>query len=426
MNRFNTNTSIFFISILLFCITIFQSSADARYASIVIDERTGKVLHASNPDRQRYPASLTKMMTLYMVFDALDRGKLKLNQRLRVSRRAQGMAPSKLGLKRGQSITVKDAILALITKSANDVAVVVAESLGKTEINFAKMMTRKARSLGMRKTRFRNASGLPNRRQVSTARDMATLARKLITDFPQFYHLFKTQRFSYKRRTYRNHNRLLRAYPGVDGIKTGYIRASGFNLAASVTRNGRRLIGVVFGGRTAKSRDRHMAKLLERAFNKASVTTAKPSPSPKTKRVVVPRNRAVASRAKSVTAGRLQQASVPKPNWRKTYPTPAAKTASEEWAIQVGAYRDIKPARTALRKAITRIPKLTRKTRASISPFMAGDTLMYRARLIGLSSGAAKKACKRLERRRIPCVAIASKKLTPSQSSQRQTAKQPH
>ena len=160
----------------------------------------------------------------------------------------------------------KTPFLALITKSANDVAVVVAEALGKTEINFAKMMTAKAKSLGMRKTRFRNASGLPNRRQISTARDMAILARRLIKDYPQFYHFFGTQRFSYKQRTYRNHNKLLRAYPDVDGIKTGYIRASGFNLVASTKRYGRRLIGVVFGGKSAKSRDRHMRKLFNRAY----------------------------------------------------------------------------------------------------------------------------------------------------------------
>ena len=405
---------------------VLPNSAFARYAAIVLDANTGRVLHTANPDTRNYPASLTKMMTLYLVFEALEAGQLTLKKRLPVSARAAGMTPSKLGVKRGESITVETVILALVTKSANDAAVVVAEFLGGTEAKFARLMTKKAHSIGMRRTSFRNASGLPNRRQLSTARDMASLARRLVKDFPQQYRYFSRKRYTFRGKKFQNHNALLRTYPGTDGIKTGYIRASGFNLAASVTRNGRRLIGVVFGGRTAKSRDQHMAKLLESAFNKASETTAKPSPLPKTKRVVVPKTRAVAPRAKLVAARRLQQASVPKPNWRKTYPTPAAKTASEEWAIQVGAYRDIKPARTALRKAITSIPKLTRKTRASISPFMAGDTLMYRARLIGLSSGAAKKACKRLERRRIPCVAIASKKLTPSQSSQRQTAKQPH
>ena len=423
MTKAGVNTCIATAIILSFI--VLSNSAFARYAAIVLDADTGRVLHTANPDTRNYPASLTKMMTLYLVFEALEAGQLTLKQRLPVSARAAGMTPSKLGVKRGESITVETVILALVTKSANDAAVVVAEFLGGTEAKFARLMTKKARSIGMHRTSFRNASGLPNRRQLSTARDMAMLARRLVKDFPQQYRYFSRKRYTFRGKKFKNHNALLRTYPGTDGIKTGYIRASGFNLAASVTRNGRRLIGVVFGGRTAKSRDRHMAKLLERAFKKASVKTAKPPSLPKPKRGVVPQKRSIASRAKPVTAGRLQQASAPNPSSRKTYPTSAAQTASEEWAIQVGAYRDIKPARTALRKAITRIPKLTRKTRASISPFMAGDTLMYRARLIGLSSDAAKKACKRLERRRIPCVAIASKRLTPSQSSQRQTAKQP-
>ena len=390
MNRFNTNTSIFFISILLFCITIFQSSADARYASIVIDERTGKVLHASNPDRQRYPASLTKMMTLYMVFDALDRGKLKLNQRLRVSRRAQGMAPSKLGLKRGQSITVKDAILALITKSANDVAVVVAESLGKTEINFAKMMTRKARSLGMRKTRFRNASGLPNRRQVSTARDMATLARKLITDFPQFYHLFKTQRFSYKRRTYRNHNRLLRAYPGVDGIKTGYIRASGFNLVASTKRYGRRLIGVVFGGKSAKSRDRHMRKLFERAY------------------ALVPKKK---KRFASNTAKDFNKIAKPRTRIAKVNYTQKFKSNQNRirrWAIQVGAFSQSSSARLAAYGAAGRLQGrgVAEHGRVAVVMHKQARNQLYRAQIVGMSQRDAMKSCTYLRAQQQACVAI--------------------
>ena len=390
MNRFNTNTSIFFISILLFCITIFQSSADARYASIVIDERTGKVLHASNPDRQRYPASLTKMMTLYMVFDALDRGKLKLNQRLRVSRRAQGMAPSKLGLKRGQSITVKDAILALITKSANDVAVVVAESLGKTEINFAKMMTRKTRTLGMRKTRFRNASGLPNRRQVSTARDMATLARKLITDFPQFYHLFKTQRFSYKRRTYRNHNRLLRAYPGVDGIKTGYIRASGFNLVASTKRYGRRLIGVVFGGKSAKSRDRHMRKLFERAY------------------ALVPKRK---KRFASNTAKDFNKIAKPRTRIAKaTYPQKFKSNQNRirRWAIQVGAFSQSSSARLAAYGAAGRLQGrgVAEHGRVAVVMHKQARNRLYRAQIVGMSQRDAMKSCTYLRAQQQACVAI--------------------
>jgi D-alanyl-D-alanine carboxypeptidase len=422
------------LAAVLLSFTVLHTPAFARYAAIVLDADTGRVLHAANPDTRNYPASLTKMMTLYLVFDALESGQLKLKQRLPVSARAVGMSPSKLGVKRGESITVETAILALVTKSANDAAVVVAEYLGGTEAKFARLMTKKARELGMRRTSFRNASGLPNRRQLSTARDMAVLAKRLVEDFPQRYRYFSRQRYTFRGKQYKNHNSLLRTYPGTDGIKTGYIRASGFNLAASVTRDGRRLIGVVFGGRTAKSRDRHMAKLLERGFKKVSAIAAKPPVDPKKRPVIVASQTKPATttrikptktqRTKPTAAPRPQPAPSRNPSWRQTYPSLATHTVAEEWAIQVGAYRDIEPARSVLRKAIARIPKLTENTRVSISPFTAGDTLMYRARLIGLSSASAKKACKQLERRKIPCVAIASKGLTASQSEQNQTAAQ--
>lgn len=406
---------------------ILPAEAFARYAAIVLDADTGKVLHAANPDTRNYPASLTKMMTLYMVFEALDTKKLRLNQKLPVSARAAGMTPSKLGVKRGETITVETAILALVTKSANDAAVVVAEKLGGTEAQFARLMTKKARALGMRKTNFRNASGLPNRRQLSTARDMAQLSRRLVKDFPHHYRYFSRQSYTFRGKKYKNHNSLLRTYPGTDGIKTGYIRASGFNLAASVTRNGRRLIGVVFGGKSAKSRDRHMATLLERGFRKISAIAAKP-PAVPAKRPV-----AVVSKPVKPTATKVTKAAAAKPrpapprlpSWRQPYPALGQRPATEEWAIQVGAYRNIEPARAVLRKAIARIPKLTKNTRVSISPFNAGDTLMYRARLIGMSGDSARTACKRLERRKIPCIAIPSVGLTGSQSQQNQTAAQP-
>ena len=256
--------------------------AQAKYAAFVVDAESGEVLFARNSNTRRYPASLVKMMTLYLVFDALEKGELKLNQRLRVSRRASRMPPSKLGLRRGQTIRVKDAILALVTKSANDVAVVVAEALGRTESQFAQKMTKKARRLGMKRTTFRNASGLPNRKQLSTARDMATLARALIRDFPQYYHYFNTKSFKYKGRRYRNHNKLLRTYKGADGIKTGYIRAAGYNLVASSVRDGRRVIAVVFGGKTSRSRNRHTATLLDRGFKRLRmIAKTYPGPPPR-------------------------------------------------------------------------------------------------------------------------------------------------
>lgn len=382
------NISIFIASLFVF---LFASTDPtfARYASIIVDAKTGKVLHASSPDRKRYPASLTKMMTLYMVFDALERKKLTLNQRLKVSRRAQGMAPSKLGLKRGQTIRVKDAILALITKSANDAAVVVAEAIGGTEIKFAQMMTKKARKIGMRRTKFRNASGLPNRRQVSTARDMATLARRLIQDFPQYYHFFGTQRFSYKRRTFRNHNKLLANYPGVDGIKTGYIRASGFNLVASTKRHGRRLIGVVFGGKSAKSRDRHMRRLFERAY--ALV--------PK-KRNRYPTTTAEATEQTRPKVASTQRASVSK---GRTYSGP---DRVRRWAIQVGAFSQSSAARLAAYGAAGRLQGVANHGRVAIVMHQQDQGRLYRAQIVGMSQREAVKSCSYLRARRHACVAI--------------------
>jgi len=231
-------------------------AAAARYAAMVVDADTGAVLHAVNPDGQNYPASLTKMMTLYLVFEALKERRLTLGQRLPVSSRAAGQSPTKLDLKAGGAVTVDHAIRGIIVKSANDAAVVVAEALGGTEARFAQDMTEKAHALGMADTTFRNASGLPHRGQLSTARDMVTLARALRRDFPQYYHYFAEPSFAFGGQVHDNHNHLLTRYDGVDGVKTGYIRASGFNIVISAERQGRRLIGVVFGGTSPGARDR--------------------------------------------------------------------------------------------------------------------------------------------------------------------------
>jgi D-alanyl-D-alanine carboxypeptidase len=239
-----------------------------RYASIVIDAATGTVLSQSNPDRHLYPASLTKMMTLYLTFEAISKGTLRKNQRLSVSSHAAVQVPSKIGLEPGETIRVEDAILSLVTKSANDVAVVLAEGIGGSEARFAQMMNQRAQQLGMRNTHFVNASGLHTPLQYSSARDMATLARALIYHYPNEYRYFKTRTFFYAGATIRNHNHMLETYPGMDGIKTGYIYASGYNLVASAVRNNHRLIGVVFGGRTTVSRNNHMAELLDTGFER--------------------------------------------------------------------------------------------------------------------------------------------------------------
>jgi len=244
--------------------------ANPKYAGIVVDAKTGKTLYASSADAYRYPASLTKIMTLYVVFEELEAGRLSLSSNFTVSKYASGRPPSKLGLKPGSTIKVKDAILALVTKSANDVATVVAENIGGSEKKFAERMTRTARQLGMSKTIFRNPHGLPNSGQRTTARDMARLGIAIQERFPQYYGYFKTRAYKYKGRTYGNHNKLLGRVKGVDGIKTGYIRASGFNLVTSVNTGGRQIVAVVMGGRSGASRNAQMTKLIGRYLPKAS------------------------------------------------------------------------------------------------------------------------------------------------------------
>ena len=235
-----------------------------KSASIVICAETGAVHHQANADEITHPASLTKMMTLYLTFKALREKRLSFDQKLPVSKHASRQAPTKLGLKPGTTITVQHAILALITKSANDAAVVLAEALGRgSENHFAQMMTKQARGLGMAMTIFKNASGLPNKHQITTARDMATLSRALYKDFPKYFKFFKQQEFVYKGQVHPNHNHLLGKVKGVDGIKTGFTNASGFNLAASMIRDNRRIIAVVMGGKSIKDRDKKMVHLLE-------------------------------------------------------------------------------------------------------------------------------------------------------------------
>ena len=242
-----------------------------RYASIVIDSGTGNVLSAVNADEARYPASLTKMMTLYMLFEALQDRRVSLDQLVPVSSSAASMSPTKLGLVPGTSLTVEQAILGLVTKSANDAAAALGELMGGDEERFAQMMTLRARALGMSRTTFRNASGLPDFGQVTTARDLAVLARRRVQDFPVQYRYFSTPSFVFHGRTILNHQHLLQTYPGADGIKTGFIKDSGYNLVTSALHGSTRLIGVVLGAANGGERDDHMASLLDAGFERMGV-----------------------------------------------------------------------------------------------------------------------------------------------------------
>src|SRR5882724_2030076 len=247
-----------------------RTSYSPQFSSIIVDGNSGATLSSNNPDAIRHPASLTKIMTLYLLFEQLDRGKLKLDSELDVSQHASEQAPTKLGLKPGQTIRVEDAIKGLVTRSANDASVVIAEAISGDEDDFATLMTRKARALGMSKTVYRNANGLPNDEQVTTARDQATLGRAIQDRFPRYYRYFATTVFNYRGQSIRNHNRLLGNVEGVDGIKTGYTHASGFNLVSSMRRGNRHLVGVVLGGRSGGSRDAIMRNLLAENLEKGA------------------------------------------------------------------------------------------------------------------------------------------------------------
>ena len=242
-----------------------------RYASIVVEVQTGNILSSANMDSRRYPASLTKMMTMYMLFEALRDRRVSLNQYVPVSADAASMPPTKLGLAPGSLMTVEQAILGLVTKSANDAAAAVGEMLGGDEDRFAQMMTVRARALGMTGTQFRNASGLPDIEQFTTARDMAILARHLITDFPSYYHYFSTPGFTFNGRYIPSHQHMLETYAGADGLKTGYIRDSGYNVVTSAVHGDTRLIGVVMGASNGWERDQHMTVLLDGGFDRLGV-----------------------------------------------------------------------------------------------------------------------------------------------------------
>ncbi|NKB22297.1 MAG: D-alanyl-D-alanine carboxypeptidase [Alphaproteobacteria bacterium] len=374
-------------------LTQLTPASAARYASIIVDEKSGSVLHAVNPDWRVYPASLTKMMTLYMVFEKLKSGKLKLSTRLKVSRRAARRPKSKIYVKRGTTITVQQGIKALVTKSANDVATVIAEGLGGTEEKFARMMTHRARQLGMTRTTFKNASGLPNKRQVTTARDMARLSIALRRDFPKRFKYFKTTEFRYRGRTHGNHNKLLRRLPGTDGIKTGYIRDSGFNIAVSLKYKRRRLIGAVFGGKSGNKRDTHMITLFKRAFKMLDEMD-------KTDRT---RNIAGVNGGLPVTFAGLTPAQIAKrkaANKRKK-----AKKIPRHWSVQVGAFDRFTPAHLAASRA-SRIAPGLRRSRISVKSSAARGKRIYRARLVGLVEAKAREACRVLKRRNITCLVI--------------------
>ncbi len=422
------------------------------FAAMVVDANSGRVLYADHENDLRHPASVTKVMTLYMLFEQLEKGAYSLDDEITISRHAASMAPSKLGLRPGSTISVEDAIKALVTKSANDIAAAVAESIGGTEERFAQMMTARARSLGMSRTHYANASGLPNSTQVTTARDLITLGRSIQERFPRYYAYFSTHQFTFRGATMGNHNRLLGRVEGMDGIKTGYTNASGFNLLTSVKRGNRRIVSVVLGGRTAAGRDRIMAGLIEDHLDSASpnkstmvadaapaeappvrveaklapmaTAYAAPAPAPTVATPVEKARPAAAAKAddrtasipatkpeKAVTAKAAAAPAARAPEKQTTALAKAAPAKAEParpaaamsgTMIQIGASDEMGKANDLLAKARGKAPTLSGAT-SFTEKVKTGSGTLYRARFAGLTESSAEAACKSLKRSGFAC-----------------------
>lgn len=435
-----------------------QSSDNARYAAIVVDAESGEVLFARHADSRRYPASITKVMTLYLAFEALTEGKVKLDDVITVSPRAASQPPSKLGLAAGQTITLDDAMKATAVRSANDMAMAIAEHVGGSQDRFAAQMTLKARELGMTQTRYVNPNGLPDARQVTSARDLAILARAVMRDYPQYYRYFGLHDWAYQGREYRNTNGLLRQGAGYDGMKTGYTNASGYNLAASAVRDGRRLITIVLGGRSTASRNSHVAALMDTGFeverarargqtiqvaqtffeergfglgpdnsgpvqyasdqsdgaeesdssSTAVSYAALPAAPPQPTRVTPApsEGRTVASLMRAEGPADVTASLNGAPATRPTSPRqPTRETVREtagRWAVQVGAFRD----ETVARDWLTEVNRRFRSQFTAAERTVQNAEGWYRSRFTGMSEQAAQAACAALAERRVTCMVI--------------------
>ena len=416
-----------------------QSSENTRYAAIVVDAESGEVLFARRADNPRYPASITKVMTLYMTFEALADGRIKLDDMITVSPRAASQPPSKLGLAAGQRISVDDAIRSLAVRSANDIAVAIAEHVGGSEARFAAMSTLRAQELGMTQSRFVNPHGLPDSRQISSARDLAILSRAVMRDYPQYYHYFGQHHWVYNGRQYGNTNGLLHSGNGYDGIKTGFTNASGYNLAASAVRDGRRIITVVLGGRSSRTRNAHVAELMNTGFEVerrraagepiqvaqaffesrgygigsntpapvqyASLDTAAGDEEPSTTTAVAFTSAPADTSRVTSSSGSFTAALNGTPSEQAALrPAREAEPArsSGTWAVQVGAFRD----RNVADNWLTEVNRRFRSqfSGAEHAVQVAGE--WYRSRFTGLTEDGARAACAALAERRVTCMVV--------------------
>ena len=393
-------------------LAIVPSAEAGPYSALVVEVDSGRVLYEKNADELRHPASLTKMMTLYLVFEALSRGELSLNDNMTASAFAVSKPPSRLGLRAGETLTVEEGILGLVTQSANDAATVIAETLGGSEPAFAEMMTEKARQLGMSSTVFRNAQGLPDPNQVTTAWDMYRLGRALLKHFPQYYSYFSTENFWYRGHKFGNHNHLLENYPGTDGIKTGFINSSGFNLVASAKRNGVRLMGVVFGGLSHSIRDAHMREILddgfaqmeghepafhlasfdgsqfptmlrkplEKTFGRESIELEEPAETPKMR----------SQKPKKLAAATEE-------------PVRELEERETSWEVRVGVFDQAKDAQERLAEANKTAPFALRHAKSGVLYHTIRGKKTYIAYFNGLSKEEVTLACQTLRRKKLEC-----------------------
>jgi D-alanyl-D-alanine carboxypeptidase len=439
------------------CLMLGASQAGAYSppkASLIIDANSATTIHSRSARAARYPASLTKVMTLYIVFAYLRDGRLDLDTRLTVSKNAAKRPPSKIGFKPGDSLTVRAAIRLLLTKSANDVAAAVAENISGSEPAFARLMTRKARAMGMKDTTFRNASGLPHSEQKTTAYDMSILARRVLNDFPEYADYFKTRSTKYRGRTYRSHNRLLFNYEGVQGLKTGFIRASGFNVMLAVKRGGKRLIAVIMGGPSARARDARARRLLDAAWKKASVRAPEMAAHlPRRNPAFLPSEREQRIRHKLASAdgspaavlfkhlqsaapvqrsptderpprkiqARLIATRTPEP--RASASSPRTSQAKPEqprgsatlaglpgpYHVQVGAYVAAEDARERLESVSAKARQLLQGLPHRALQASVNGRTVFRARFGGLDKARAQHCCNTLKQRSVDCLVTAAR-----------------
>ena len=385
--------------------------ANASVSSIMIDAANGEVMYEMNADERRYPASLTKLMTLYITFNALENNHIKLTDKLKVSRTAAGRSPSKLGVRAGETITVKDAIMAVIVKSANDCATVLAEHFAPTEADFAVLMTNTAHKLGMKHTTFKNASGLPNKQQKTSARDMAILAMAVYHHFPQYYKWFSAKSFQYKGRTIGGHNYILKTFAGADGMKTGYTAASGYNIITSAKRSGKRVIAVTMGHNSVGERDKKVSKMMDRGLvhmQKGDVDVATLTNEINGKGVIKAKTARVAAVQKKTPAKTQNVRLAKAQNKTAVKATQTASAVSNgRYAVQVGSFSDYQRARNY---ALTVKNKLAKKYAVhdiKVEKVQAASKTVYRSKVIGLARNDANTICRNMKRSNQACLVTA-------------------